>query len=414
MKKIYIIDWNSFIYRMFYALPEFSTSDWKLVNAIFGMAKFFVNLSIKDKPDYLIFVRDAKWDNFRHEIYADYKATRDRMPDNLKLQLSSIDEMIGKMWVEIIEIPGFEADDVIATLAVDLWKNPENDVYILSWDKDLFALVTENVKIFDTMKKKIFWIEDTIEKFWVEPKYISDYLAIVWDTSDNIPGIPWFWPKKAIELIGSYWSVEWIYKNLDKISWKTKETLTQKRDLAELSKKLATIDRQVNLWNFSLESNNFLTKNILNDEIKEYFRAHEFFSLIWEENVNLKKWEDLLLKVKIIWDKQGLDELLLQIKSYSEIIFDTETTSLNTMIAEIVGISIYLDDENIYYINHSHIWPQVSFLDLKEFIESIFNMDITIVGHNIKYDLEVIKSYFMQDSENIEKKEIVSQTSLFW
>lgn len=414
MKKIYIIDWNSFIYRMFYALPEFSTSDGKLVNAIFGMAKFFVNLSLKDKPDYLIFVRDAKWDNFRHEIYADYKATRDRMPDNLKIQLSSIDEMIGKMWIEIIEISGFEADDVIATLAVDLGKNKENDIYILSWDKDLFSLITENVKIYDTMKKKIYGIDDTIEKFWVEPRYISDYLAIVWDTSDNIPWIPWFWPKKAIELISLYGSVEGIYENLDKITGKTKETLEEKRDLAELSKKLATIDREVNLGNFSLESNNFLTKNILNDDIKEYFREHEFFSLIWEENVNLKKWEDLWLKVKIIWDKQGLDELKEKIKSYSEIVFDTETTSLNTINAEVVWVSIYLDDKNIYYINHAHTWPQINFLDLKEFIDDIFSFNITIVGHNIKYDLEVIESYFKSSWKSEIKKEIISQTSLFW
>ncbi|MDD4151420.1 MAG: 5'-3' exonuclease H3TH domain-containing protein [Candidatus Gracilibacteria bacterium] len=413
MKKIYIIDGNSFIYRMFYALPEFSTSDGKFVNAIFGMAKFFVNLSLKDKPDYLIFVRDAKGDNFRHEIYADYKATRDRMPDNLKVQLSSIDEMIGKMGIEIIEIPGFEADDVIATLAVDLGKNPENDIYILSGDKDLFSLITENVKMYDTMKKKIYGIDDTIEKFGVEPKFISDYLAIVGDISDNIPGISGFGPKKAIELISLYGSVEGIYENLDKITGKTKETLEEKRNLAELSKKLATIDREVNLGNFSLESNNFLNKNILNDEIKEYFRAHEFFSLIGEENVNLKKWEDLGLKVKIIGDKQGLQELKEKIKSYSDIVFDTETTSLNTINAEIVGISIYLDDKNIYYINHAHTGPQINFLDLKEFLDDVFAMDITIVGHNIKYDLEVIESYFKSNGRSEIKKEIISQTSLF-
>jgi DNA polymerase-1 len=283
----------------------------------------------------------------------------------------------------------------------------------LSGDKDLFSLITENVKMYDTMKKKIYWPADTIEKFWVEPQYISDYLAIVGDTSDNIPGIPGFWPKKAIELISMYWSIDGIYENLDKITGKTKETLIEKRDLAELSKKLATIDRQVNLGNFALESNNFLTKNILNDEIKQYFRDHEFFSLIWEENVNLKKWEDLGLKVKIIWDKQGLDELKNKISKYSEIVFDTETTNLNTLIAEIVGVSIYLDDENIYYINHAHRWPQVSFTDLKEFLDDIFNMDITIVWHNIKYDLEVIESYFKSSGKTEFKKEELSQISLF-
>lgn len=414
MKKIYIIDWNSFIYRMFYALPEFSTSSGKLVNATFWMAKFFVWLMQKDKPDYLVFVRDAKWENFRHQIYSEYKATRDRMPDNLKTQLADIDAMIAKMWIEIIEIPGFEADDVIATLATNLWKDLENDIYILSWDKDLFALVSENVKIFDTMKKKIYWHDESIEKFWVAPEFVSDYLAIVWDSSDNIPGIPGFWPKKAQDLINTYGSLEAIYENIDSITGKTKDILIEKRDLAELSKKLATIEKNVDLGKFSLEENNFTNKNLLNEEIKEFFREYEFFSLIWEESINLKKWEDLWFKVKIIWDKQGLDELFTKIKKYKEVVLDTETTSLNTIDALIVWVSVYLDDENIYYINHAHNWPKVWFDDLKDFLTSIFELDITIVGHNIKYDLEVIESYFSEEQKQENKKEAISQTSLFW
>jgi len=193
MKKIYLIDWNSFIYRMFFALPEFATKDWKIVNAIFGMAKFFVWQLINENPDYIIFIKDAKWENFRHKLYSDYKATRDRMPDNLRSQIDDIEKMIWLMRVPIIEISGYEADDVIWTLAVKLWKNSDYEIDILTWDKDLYSLVSENVKIYDTMKKKKFGPFETKEKFGIESNMIIDYLAIVWDKADNIPGIDWFW-----------------------------------------------------------------------------------------------------------------------------------------------------------------------------------------------------------------------------
>ena len=258
MKKIYLIDWNSFIYRMFFAIPEFKTKDWTFVNALFWMAKFFVWQLFKENPDYLIFVKDAKGDNFRHKLYADYKATRERMPDNLRTQISLIEEMINKMWIDIIEIPGFEADDVIWTLATSLWNDLNNDVYILSWDKDLYSLTKQNVKIYDTMKNKIYDYELAKTKFDVNPEYIIDYLAIVWDSSDNIPWVDWFWPKKAVDLINTYGTVENIFEHINDedfiLSWKTLEKLKESRDIAFLSKKLATIEKKVDLWNFYLEN----------------------------------------------------------------------------------------------------------------------------------------------------------------
>lgn len=422
-KKIYLIDWNSFIYRMFFALPEFSTKDWKIVNAVFWMAKFFVWQLVNEKPDYLVFIKDAKWDNFRHKLYSEYKATRDRMPDNLRTQIKDIEEMIAKMWIEIIEIDWFEADDVIWTLAIKLWADKENEVFILSWDKDLFSLVTENVFIYDTMKKKIFWVEETKEKFWVEPKMITDYLAICWDKSDNIPWIDWFWPQKAISLINNIWTVEEIYEMIEQIpptplnkgdsqngfiaplikgelkgdfilKWKTLEKLVSSKEKAILSKKLATLEKNVDLWNFKLENFKFHTENILNPEIKEYFKNFEFFSLIWnEDKKELKTWEDLKLKVNLILDEEMLDDLLKKIDNYEKIVIDTETTSLNVIDAELVWISIYLDDENIYYINRLHNWKQINNEILANFLNKLFEKYILIIWHNIKYDLEIIELF---------------------
>ena len=402
-QKIYLIDWNSFIYRMYYWLPEFSTKDWKIVNAVFGMAKFFTNQLKKEKPEYLIFIKDAKWDNFRHKIYSDYKATRDRMPDNLRDQIQDIEDMINMMWVDIIEIDWYEADDVIWTLSKKFcWKN-WYEVDILTWDKDLYSLVSDNIKIYDTQKKKKFWPEEAKEKFWVDSKYIIDYLAIVWDISDNIPGIAWFWPKKAIELINTFWSLENIFEALESwkefpFKWKTLDKLKNSKEIAFLSKKLATIDLSVSLEKFDLENYKFKPEEILNEDIVKLFEDFEFNSLIWEEKRYLKKWDSLSLKTKIIWDDQWLDELLSNISNYKEIVLDTETTSLNFKEAELVWVSIYLDDNNIYYINSMHEWPSVTKSKLREFLKNLLSSDKTIVWHNLKYDLEVINVFLSEQS----------------
>ncbi len=412
MKKIYLIDWNSFIYRMFFALPEFSTTDWKIVNALFWMAKFFVSTLVKENPDYVVFVKDAKWENFRHKLYSDYKATRDRMPDNLRSQIIDIEEMISKMNIDIIEIPWYEADDVIGTLATDLWKDKDNEVYILSGDKDLYSLTTDNVFIYDTMKKKTYNWEKTREKFWIESKLIIDYLAIVWDKADNIPGIDWFWPKKAVDLINNIWTVENILKEIDLVDswtktfkdydksiqscfkWKTFEKLNNSREDAILSKKLATIELWVELDNFELDKFIFKWDSILNTDVIEFFKKYEFNSLLWDDHTEkLLNFDDLGLKVNIIDNDDELNKLSSLIQKYNSITLDTETTSLNYIEAELVWVSIYLDDNNIYYINRLHDWKSVSDNSLSDFLKKLLESDILIVWHNLKYDLQILNLY---------------------
>lgn len=446
MKKIYLIDWNSFIYRMYFALPEFSTKEGEVVNALFGMAKFFVESLVKQNPDYIIFVKDAKWDNFRHEIYEDYKATRDRMPDNLRSQIKLIEEMILKMGIDIVEIPWYEADDAIGTFATVLWKDKENEVYILSWDKDLYSLVTENVFIYDTMKRKVFNPEKAKEKFWVEPKMIIDYLAIVWDKADNIPGIDWFWPKKAVDLINNIGSIEELFIEVEKVvSWekvfwdfdksiqscfkgKTFEKLQNSKEDAVLSKRLATIELNIDLEKmyvtdhdeedgiiekgFVLDDFKFNPAEILNEEVVDFFKKYEFKSLIWDiEEEKPQTWQDLDLKVQIVDTKEKLDKLFELVKNKKEIVLDTETTSLDIIEAELVWVSIYIDNENIYYINRLHDWEEVSDDDLKKFLDDVFSLDILIIWHNIKYDLEIL-DLFRHNNKDSSLNNLESQMSL--
>ena len=435
-KKIYLIDWNSFIYRMFFWLPEFSTKDGKIVNAIFGMAKFFVKQLKNENPDYLIFIKDARWENFRHKLYPEYKATRDKMPDNLRDQIGDIEKMIKLMWIDIVEIPWYEADDVIWTLATKLWSLPlgikgvpewggigKYNIEILTWDKDLYSLVSDNIKIYDTMKKKKFWPIETKEKFEIEANMITDYLAIVWDKSDNIPWIEWFWPKKAVVLINNLWWVEKIYdfldnlpnksniinswvEQLDKIfRWKTLEKLIKGRENAFLSKKLTTLNKNVELLNFTLEDYRFDKDNIINQEIINLFKLFEFNSLIWEnETKKFQTWDDLKLEVNIIWNKKWLDNLKNIINNYDNLFIDTETTSLNIMDAELVWISIYLDDNNIFYINRLHTGESIFDKYLASFLDFLLTSEKLIVWHNLKFDLEILELFQQNKQYNIEKK----------
>jgi DNA polymerase I len=428
MKKIYLIDGNSFIYRMFFALPDFATSSWKLVGAIFGMAKFFMEQLVSENPDYVIFVRDAKGDNFRHELYSEYKATRERMPDSLREQLADIDGMIRAMNIDIIETPGFEADDVIATLATELWKDSQNQIYILSGDKDLYALIRDNVQVYDTQKKRIFGREETIEKFGVPPECVRDYLAICGDTSDNIPGISWIGPKKAEVFLGEFKTLENLYDAVEKISenqeslskysqesqkllkWKTLENLVQWREFALLSQKLATLCTTVPLQWFQLSDYHFSESRISTPEVREIFEKFEFSSLLKWEKKEKKSWKDMWLQVQIIGDTEWLKELEQALVFVSEIVLDTETTSINVQEAELVGVSLYIDDQNIYYINRWHTGAKVEDVLLRPFLESILQSDRLIIGHNLKYDLEILELYIKSKTPTGIKK---PQKSLF-
>lgn len=294
-KKIYIIDGYNFLYRVFYAIPPFSLKDGTPVNAVFGMAKILLALHREDRPDYLIFTLDSK-SKARLELYPEYKGTRDRMPDNLKIQESIIMGMLQIMGIKHLKVDGYEADDIIGTLVTDLGRDKENSIFILSGDKDLYQFIDGNVAIYDTMKHKIYHTAEAREKFAVDPKHIVDYLAICGDASDNIPGIPGFGPKKAESLINEYGTLENIYANIENIPGKTRETLEINREIAFVSKKLATIDTEVPLDNFSLEEHIFASREFLTSEVIAFFTAYDFRSLLPKEHIQTKDFSSLKLQ----------------------------------------------------------------------------------------------------------------------
>lgn len=433
MKKIYLIDGNSFIYRMFFALPEFSTKDGKIVNATFGMAKFFMDQLVKEKPDYVVFIKDAKGNNFRHDLYNEYKATRERMPDSLRSQIADIEEMIARMHMQIIEIPGFEADDVIGTLATRLGQESTNEIYILSWDKDLYALVNEQVKVYDTQRKKISGPQETFEKFWVPASCVRDYLAICGDSSDNIPGISGIGPVKAQVLLNHFWSLEKIYNTIDSLwvsdelyttlpedvskllKWKTLEKFIEGRESAFLSQKLATLACDMELSEFHIEDFSFSPDEIQTPEVYSFFEEHEFFSLLKNTQKKVQIWSNLGKKVKIIGDEVWLQELESKIQKQEVLVLDTETTGLDVREAQLVWVSILLSEDDINYINLAHLWARVEASKLQTFIRRILKSDIEIIGHNLKYDLQILEKFLQKDfSQNQAKNDKTFWQTTLW
>ncbi|EKD30218.1 MAG: DNA polymerase I [uncultured bacterium (gcode 4)] len=379
-KKIYIIDGYNFLYRVFYAIPPFSLKDGTPVNAVFGMAKILLALHREDRPDYLIFTLDSK-SKARLELYPEYKGTRDRMPDNLKIQESIIMGMLQIMGIKHLKVDGYEADDIIGTLVTDLGRDKENSIFILSGDKDLYQFIDGNVAIYDTMKHKIYHTAEAREKFAVDPKHIVDYLAICGDASDNIPGIPGFGPKKAESLINEYGTLENIYANIENIPGKTRETLEINREIAFVSKKLATIDTEVPLDNFSLEEHIFASREFLTSEVIAFFTAYDFRSLLPKEHIQTKDFSSLKLQqIPIRWESE--------INKCLELLKKTKKISLATYGERfaLLGGTLYFGGEEIYVF-------ETAAIDMKPFFREILSGEYKIIGYDLKKDLERIEAY---------------------
>jgi len=386
---------------MFYAVPPFSTKSGTPVNAVFGLAKTMLWIHEYDKPDILVFIMDSG-KSFRVDLYDQYKANRDRMPDNLRIQESLIYELLQSLDIFPITAKWYEADDIIGTLVTKLAVNPENDIYILSGDKDLYQFTGKNVAVYDMMKRTISREKETIEKFWVSGKYVVDYLAICGDSSDNIPGIPWFWPKKVQELIGKYGSLEEIYEHIEELTGKTKEVLEASREVAFLSKTLASIPTDVPLDLPTITSHPYKTREIYTPEFIEFLRKYEFKSLLPKHAAATKKdITSLSIEIKEISNYEDLKNLESLIEKSNEIGFATTGKDFS----EISGISISIW-EKVF-------WLDPNILSLKEFLHKLIESNKKLIGYDIKPDLKRIWYYIENDSVPNWKDIIPGQISLF-
>ena len=397
-KKIFLIDGSSYLYRAFHAMPPLSTSSGLPTGAVKGVVNMLRNLRKENPNAHYLSIFDAKGKNFRHDIYKEYKANRPPMPKDLREQLSPLKEICNAMGMPVIEIPKVEADDVIASLA-DLGSKQGIPIVISSLDKDLMQLVTDPlIKMMNTMNNQIYDVSGVQEKFGVHPNQIIDYLAIVGDSSDNIPGVPKAGPKTAVKWLKEFKNLKGIIKNADSLTGVVGQNFRDSIPDLDRNIELVTLKRDVDIG-VSLESLLKATED--QEELNKLFASLEFKTWIKSssdssdeksKNTNTKKEYQLVLKEKelIAWAKK--------IEKCKVFAIDTETSSLDTMTADLIGISLACDEGEGCYIpiNHSYegMPSQLSIDLIQKTLGSVISKNQKkLVGQNLKFDLPMLNRH---------------------
>ncbi|MGM0417831.1 MAG: DNA polymerase I [Thermodesulfobacteriota bacterium] len=389
-KSVYLVDGTAYIYRNYHAIKNLSTKEGKPTNAIFGFTRTLINLLKEKNPEYIGVCFDAKGKTFRHEQYDLYKANRPEMPPELASQIEGVKRTVSAFAIPWFEKQGFEADDIIGTMAVKAEKLGFEAV-IVTGDKDLSQLINENISIYDPMKKKMITLSSFTEENGFDPSLLPEAMGLSGDSSDNIPGVKGVGPKTAQKLICEYKTIENIYDNIDKITGKKlSENLIENKENAFLSKELAKIDTNVD-FDFEIEKD-LVKKEPDNKELAEIFKEFEFKNLRKEYSVESSSSSQKAYKS--IHEKSELKEIAEKIKKNGYFAFDTETTSINAVEAELAGLSIAVSDEEIYYIPVKH--DNVKTIDTKDLLNSFKDIfadeNILKIAQNLKYDWIVLKN----------------------
>jgi DNA polymerase-1 len=345
---LFLIDGSNYIYRAFYAIRELSNSKGFPTNAIYGFTNMLMKLCRDWEPDYIAVVFDSKGPTFRHEAYGDYKANRKAMPDEMIPQIPKIKEIVRGFSMPVLEETGMEADDIIGTL-VKKYSGADVTTVIISGDKDLMQLVSEDVLMMDTMKDKTYDIEGVKERFGVGPEKVVEILGLAGDSSDNVPGVPGVGEKTALKLVREFNGLEGILENLDKVKGaKLKENLTTYADQARLSRELVTIrtDAQVDVALDKMKRSSPDTP-----ALKELFKEFEFMSFLRALDSEGEKEK---IECRIILSEKEFNELLERLKNAEAFSFGMELTSPEPMKAGIVGMSICLAKGGVFYIPLAH------------------------------------------------------------
>ncbi|QZA58241.1 DNA polymerase I [Candidatus Rhabdochlamydia porcellionis] len=385
MNKIYIIDAVNFLFRAYYAISPMTNLQGESTHALYGFIRSVYKLMKDFSPDYVICVFDGP-DNkkSRTKIYSEYKSHRTSMPLDLVEQLQRALYFCEIAGIPFLSIEGIEADDTMGSIAK--WAEKEgSEVFICSSDKDLCQLVSDKIHIIHLHKNNLLIDEQKVkDQYGIEPSKIVDFLAITGDTSDNIPGLEGFGPKTASLLLNQYGSLEEILANTNKIKGKKGKILTQQEEIALMSKQLATIDIHIDI---PTQPSFFQLKNPDISKIKQFFQEMHFLSLLKELPLNTKTPQK---NYSLVNDAESLERLLKKLEQETKIYIDTETTHLHPILAQLVGIGFAIQAGHAWYI------PLNGFLSKEMVIKKIKPLlekkEISFIGHNIKYDLHVLKN----------------------
>ncbi|MBC22142.1 MAG: DNA polymerase I [Candidatus Marinimicrobia bacterium] len=418
-ERLFIIDGMAQIYRAHFAMitNPLTTKDGKHTSVIYGFLNMLFKIIRDEKPDYLVIAMDSKSKTFRHDLFADYKANRQKMPDEISYQIPILKEIINYLGVELIEKPGYEADDIMGSLS-KIAESIDIESYIVSGDKDMLQMVNDNIIVYspgNRFKPTTKFQKDNVkDKMGVYPNRVIDLLSLIGDSSDNIPGVRGVGPKTAIKLIEEFDNIENILNNVDNIkNERIKNLIKDNIDDLILSKELVTIKSDMDI-NFSKDDYKFIQikdKDNVIKMIKDYELSSIATSLEKLDLINIKS-EPKIIKEKdyhLILDDKQLDHAIKSIINAKIISFDLETTGINPMSAEIVGLAISIDTDQGYYIPilfpnniDTRIKPEINYKNIFERIAPIFNCSKTLyLGQNIKYDILILKRYGIDVNGNM-------------
>ena len=389
---IILVDGSSYLYRAYHALPPLTTSKNQPTGAIKGVISMIKRVLIDHPDSPLAVVFDAKGKTFRHDMYSEYKANRPPMPEDLVQQIEPIHRIISLMGIKLIMIPGVEADDVIGTLAEQARQKKLNTV-ISTGDKDMTQLVCDNVSVVNTMSGELLDQNGVMNKFGVGPELITDYLALIGDKSDNVPGVDKVGPKTAVKWLNEYKNIEGIKKNAESIGGKVGENLRSSIETLDLAHELVKIKTDVPL---EITIEDLAVSESDAEQLSEVYKELEFNSWLQEVPEKIVKTEVNSSYICISTEK-SLKELIKKASKAKTIALDTETTGLDYMDTELVGISLSYQAGEAYYIPLNHDDDSVDQLaldivlkELRPLLESSSNK---IIGQNIKFDKNVLAKY---------------------